>query len=122
MKKLFVLLSMFLSLISFSFIDGKYTVTKNKGNTIAIMKMICKNNKILSVNFDELYTSGKSIKLENKSFARQSMTISNHVSMNNSIEGVKIDFSNQEYSDDFKELYKFLESKAKSGKIGDYTI
>lgn len=122
MKKFIILISTLISILSFSFVDGHYSVTKNNGQMQATMKMICKNGKILSVNFDEKYSSGKSIKLEDKFFASQAMKISNHVSLNNSINGVKIDFNNSTYSEDFKKLYEFLEQKAKNGEKGDFTI
>lgn len=122
MKKIFLLISLLISLISFSFVDGQYSVKKNNGNTIAVMKMICKNGKILYISFDEQYSSGKSIKLEDKSFANQEMRVSNHVVMSNSIDNINVDFKNSGYSNDFKQLYKFLEDKAKRGEKGDFTL
>lgn len=122
MKKIFMIISLLISVISFSFVDGQYSVKKNNGNTIAVMKMICKNGKILYVSFDEQYSSGKSVKLEDKSFANQEMRVSSHVVMRNSIDNINIDFKNSAYSNDFKQFYKFLENKAKNGEKGDFTI
>ena len=69
MKKIIFLLSTLITLLSFSYIDGRYTAIKKNGNNISELTLIYRNNKIISAAFDKKNSTGLSEKLTNKEFA-----------------------------------------------------
>ena len=121
MKKIIFLLSTLVTLLSFSYIDGRYTAIKKNGNNISELTLIYRNNKIISAAFDKKNSTGLSEKLTNKEFATKSIRVSSQISMYNSIEGVKINFDS-DTDKDLKELFKFLEEKAKKGEKGTFEL
>ena len=121
MKKIIFLLSTLITLLSFSYIDGRYTAIKKNGNNISELTLIYRNNKIISAAFDKKNSTGLSEKLTNKEFATKSIRVSSQISMYNSIEGVKINFDS-DTDKDLKELFKFLEEKAKKGEKGTFEL
>ena len=121
MKKIIFLLSTLVTLLSFSYIDGRYTAIKKNGNNISELTLIYRNNKIISAAFDKKNSTGLSEKLTNKEFATKSIRVSSQISMYNSIEGVKINFDS-DTDKDLKELFKLLEEKAKKGEKGTFEL
>lgn len=86
------------------------------------MTIICRNGKIMSVSFDEKMANGNSLKLSDNFFASQTLNLSQSIRERNTIDGVKIDLGNNNYSSDFKELFRFLEDKAKKGEAGSFRL
>ena len=86
------------------------------------MTIICRNGKIMSVSFDEKMANGNSLKLSDNFFANQTLSLSQSIRERNTIDGVKIDLGNNNYSSDFKELFRFLEDKAKKGEVGSFRL
>ena len=113
MKKIIFLLSTLITLLSFSYIDGRYTAIKKNGNNISELTLIYRNNKIISAAFDKKNSTGLSEKLTNKEFATKSIRVSSQIS--------KINFDS-DTDKDLKELFKFLEEKAKKGEKGTFEL
>ncbi|MBE3030536.1 hypothetical protein IMK15_00865 [Sneathia sp. DSM 16631] len=122
MKKLIVLLSTLITILSFSFVNGTYSAKKSNGSSTSEMTIICRNGKIMSVSFDEKMANGNSLKLSDNFFANQTLSLSQSIRERNTIDGVKIDLGNNNYSSDFKELFRFLEDKAKKGEVGSFRL
>ena len=76
----------------------------------------------MSVSFDEKMANGNSLKLSDNFFASQTLSLSQSIRERNTIDGVKIDLGNNNYSSDFKELFRFLEDKAKKGEVGSFRL
>lgn len=120
MKKLLTVITMFISLITFSgtLKDGTYEVVSKKNNEVAEMRMIVKNSKILSIKFDQK-KDNKSYSLDSKDFREKNIRITREISAVGSIEGVKLDF-NENSNEVFKKLYYFLIEKSENGQTGSF--
>lgn len=114
MKKICILIYMFLGLFAFSkdFNDGRYSVIKKDGNVTIEMTMIVKNEKILSLSFDKKINGISQYVGEN---SKEISRITREIRQNKSTKNIKSNLD-KDTNENIKELFEFLCEKARNHK------
>lgn len=120
MKKIYVLIYMFLGLFAFSkdFNDGRYSVIKKDGNVTIEMTMIVKNEKILSLSFDKKINGISQYVGEN---SKEISRITREIRENKSTKNIKSNLD-KNTNENIKELFEFLCEKSSKSQEGKYEI
>ncbi len=123
MKKLIMVISLMVSLFTFSktLQNGQYRVEEivTKNDKIYEMTMLVRNNKIVTVSFDVKNSDGKSIIFGNKNLMDQRIKFTRCITAGKDISSQKI-FENVEIEKHSRELFEYLTKKSEMGETGHF--
>lgn len=130
MKKILSLIIMMFSIISFATSSDEYTVIKETKNYSSVMRIIVKNEKIVSVSFERKTLDSKSWTIDNDinqeyknkygETYREMKTKLVRASQSKDTQLPEI--GDKQLYNEFKEMFEYLLEKIVEKKYGSYTI
>ncbi|WP_066900115.1 hypothetical protein [Streptobacillus notomytis] len=122
MKRFLLMVLTIIGITSFSnYNDGKYEAIYKKDGYILTMRIIVKNSKILSVDFDKVDEKGVKLSTKNSEFREKKDIVKKYIVKNQSFENLP-DIYDKDSNKEFQTLIEYLIEKCKSSKPGYFEI
>ncbi|WP_156299526.1 hypothetical protein [Streptobacillus canis] len=122
MKRFLLIILTIFGITSFAnYNDGKYEVSHKKDGYTLTMRIIVKNSKILSVDFDKIDEKGVKLSTKDSEFREKKDIVKKYIVENQSFENLP-DIYDKNSNKEFQTLIEYLIEKSKSSKPGIFEI
>lgn len=130
MKKILSLIIMMFSIISFATSSDEYTVIKETKNYSSVMRIIVKNEKIVSVSFERKTLDSKSWTIDNdinqeykNKYGETYREMKTKLVRASQAKDTQLpEIGDKQLYNEFKEMFEYLLEKIVEKKYGSYTI
>ncbi|AVL42424.1 hypothetical protein [Streptobacillus moniliformis] len=122
MKRFWLMLLMVIGITTFSnYNDGKYEASYKKNDYTLTIRVIIKNSRILSVDFDKIDEKGVKLSTKNSEFREKKDIVKKYIVENQSFENLP-DIYDKSSNKEFQALIEYLIEKCKSSKPGYFEM
>ncbi|CAM3128777.1 hypothetical protein [Streptobacillus ratti] len=122
MKRFWLMILTIIGITTFSnYNDGKYEAAYKKDGYILTMRVIIKNSRILSVDFDKIDQKGVKLSTKDSKFREKKDVVKKYIVENQSFENLP-DIYDENSNKEFQALIEYLTEKCKSSKPGYFEI